>query len=97
MVFFFFDDRRDFVLFIDPDWQLVFKAVSEIPGEPVNNGEFDSNDLGKLWERPQALNEDKPEARQLNSAYKGHFKSSFVFSSESYRIDKVCIELWVII
>ena len=77
---------------IDPDWQLVFKAVSGIAGEPVNNGEFDSNDLGQLWERPQAWNENKPEAQLLNSAYEGHFKSSFVFSSESYRIDKVCIQ-----
>ena len=76
---------------IDPDWQLVFKAVSGIPGEPVNNGEFDSNDLGQLWESPQGLNEDKPEARQLNSAFRGHFKSSFVNNWDSHYINKVCI------
>ena len=76
-------------MFIDPDWQLVFKAVSGIAKEPMNNGEFDPNDLGQVWGRPQALNEDIPEARQLNSAYKGHFKSSAVDNWDSYYINKV--------
>ncbi len=69
----------------------MFKAVSGIAEDPVRHGEFDPNDLGQVWGRPQALNEDIPEARQLNSAYKGHFKSSFVNNWDFYHIDKVCI------
>ena len=80
-------------MFIDSDWQLVFKAVSGIDGQPVNNGEFDSNDLGQLWERPQAWNENISEARLLNSAYKGHFKSSFLNNWNTYHINKVCIHI----
>ncbi|XP_072017679.1 uncharacterized protein [Amphiura filiformis] len=77
----------------DPEWQLVFKAVSGVASAPMNSDGFDEHDPYKVWERNEPTNEEIPEARQLNRNFTGHYKSSFAVDWETRNIDKVMVVL----
>ncbi|XP_072017681.1 uncharacterized protein [Amphiura filiformis] len=77
----------------DPEWQLVFKAVSGIASAPMNSDGFDEYDPYKVWQRNEPTNEEIPEARQLNTNFMGHYKSSFAVDWETRDIDKVMVVL----
>ncbi|XP_013406652.1 uncharacterized protein LOC106171073 [Lingula anatina] len=59
-------------------WRLVFKAVAGAGG-----------DIFQLWNSNQALNEENPQAKQLNDNLKAHYKSSAVNNWTSQNIKYV--------
>ncbi|XP_013406644.1 uncharacterized protein LOC106171065 isoform X1 [Lingula anatina] len=63
-------------------WRLVFKAVAGAGG-----------DIFQLWNSNQALNEENPQAKQLNDNLKAHYKSSAVnnWTSQNIRYVKVAL------
>ncbi|XP_072016885.1 uncharacterized protein [Amphiura filiformis] len=86
--------RFDLIGCEDPDWQLVFKAVSGIATEPLNSANgFDEYDPYQVWKRPEPLNEDIAEARLLTSSFQGHYKSSFALNWGDENINKIKVVL----
>ncbi|XP_072017377.1 uncharacterized protein [Amphiura filiformis] len=86
--------RFDLIGCEDPEWHLVFKAVSSIATAPMNSANgFDEYDPLQVWEGPEPLHEDIHEARQLNTKFNGHYKSSFATDWETHSIDKVTVVL----
>ncbi|XP_072017791.1 uncharacterized protein [Amphiura filiformis] len=77
----------------EPGWQLVFKAVAGVTTSTVDDGTFDTYDPYQVWDRPEPFNEDNAEARQLNTNFKGHYKSSFALHWETRNIQKVKVAL----
>ena len=47
------------------------------------------DDPYKLWVSPTSYNEDIPEARQLDTTFRGHYKSSFVLDWEERGVNMV--------
>ncbi|XP_072017483.1 uncharacterized protein, partial [Amphiura filiformis] len=85
--------RFDLIGCEDPEWQLVFKAVSGIASAPMNSDGFDEYDPYKVWQRNEPGIEEIPEARQLTTNFTGHYKSSFAVDWETRNIDKVMVVL----
>ena len=56
----------------------------------AGNESVDANDPYQLWSTPLSLNEAVPEARQLDTTFRGHYKSSFVLDWENKNILEVC-------
>ncbi|XP_072017378.1 uncharacterized protein [Amphiura filiformis] len=83
--------RFDLIGCEDPEWQLVFKAVSGIASAPMDGNGFDEYNPLKVWQRNEPLNEDIPQARQLNTSFRGHYKSSFAVDWETRNIDKIMV------
>ncbi|XP_072017380.1 uncharacterized protein [Amphiura filiformis] len=85
--------RFDLIGCDDPEWQLVFKAVSGIASATMYSDGFDEYDPYKVWERNEPNNEDIPQAHQLKTNFSGHYKSSFALDWETRNIDKVMVVL----
>ncbi|XP_072017520.1 hyalin-like [Amphiura filiformis] len=82
--------RFDLIGCEDPEWHLIFKAVSSTASAPMNttNG-LDEYDPFQVWKTSESLNENIHEAHKLNAKYKGHYKSSFARDWAILNIDKV--------
>ena len=52
---------------MSPGWSMVFKLVSGV-----------SADIYQLWTSADSLNENKTEALNVKSSFKGHYKNRFV-------------------
>ena len=76
--------------FTDPQWNLVFKAVSDIDSEPNVTDGIDINDPFKVWERDEPFNENT-HAAQLTTDFRGHYKSHLALDWETQNIDKVLL------
>ncbi|XP_072029856.1 uncharacterized protein [Amphiura filiformis] len=72
---------------LDPEWQLVFKAVSGIA--PTDSTDQERIDPYYVWSRDEPLNENVPAARQLDTTFQGHYKSSFALNWERRNIKEV--------
>ncbi|XP_072017381.1 uncharacterized protein [Amphiura filiformis] len=83
--------RFDLIGCEDPEWHLMFKAVSSIATADMDstNG-LDEFDPFQVWKGAESLNE---EARQLNAKFDGHYKSSLAGDWEISNIDKVMVVL----
>ncbi|XP_072017521.1 uncharacterized protein [Amphiura filiformis] len=85
--------RFDLIGCEDPEWHLVFKAVSSIATAAMDSDGLDEYDPFQVWKIPESLNEDILGARQLNTTFKGHYKSSFASDWEISNINKVIVVL----
>ena len=71
----------------EPDWQLVFKAVSGVAQTTETNTLI--SDPYAVWSRNAPYNEDVPEARKLDTSFQGHYKSSCALNWEIRNIIQV--------